>query len=41
VCTRRAKGVAPFYASRGLRLALLAPDVVEEILDGGNRRQGG
>jgi hypothetical protein len=30
----RAKGVAPSYASRVLRLTLLAPDIVEAILDG-------
>ena len=30
----RAKGVAPSYVSRVLRLTLLAPDVVEAILDG-------
>jgi len=30
----RAKGVAPSYASRVLRLALLAPEIVEAILDG-------
>jgi hypothetical protein len=30
----RAKGVAPSYASRLLRLTLLAPDLVEAILDG-------
>ena len=32
----RAKGVAPSYVSRVLRLTLLAPDIVEAILD---RRQ--
>ena len=30
----RAKGVAPSYVSRVLRLTLLAPDIVEAILDG-------
>jgi hypothetical protein len=30
----RAKGVAPSYVSRVLRLTLLAPDMVETILDG-------
>ena len=30
----RAKGVAPSSVSRGLRLTLLAPDLVEAILDG-------
>jgi hypothetical protein len=30
----QAKGVAPSYVSRVLRLTLLAPDVVEAILDG-------
>jgi hypothetical protein len=30
----RAKGVAPSYVSRILRLTLLAPDIVEVILDG-------
>ncbi len=30
----RAKGVAPPYVSRVLRLTLLAPDIVEAILDG-------
>ena len=30
----RAKGVAPSYASRVLRLTLLAPDIIEAILDG-------
>ena len=30
----RAKGVAPSYVSRILRLTLLAPDMVEAILDG-------
>ncbi len=30
----RAKGVAPSYVSRVLRLTLLAPDIVESILDG-------
>jgi hypothetical protein len=31
----RAKGVAPSYVSRVLRLTLLAPEIVEAILDGG------
>jgi hypothetical protein len=30
----RAKGVAPSYASRVLRVTLLAPEIVEAILDG-------
>jgi hypothetical protein len=30
----KAKGVAPSYVSRVLRLTLLAPDIVEAILDG-------
>jgi hypothetical protein len=30
----RAKGVAPSYVSRVLRLTLLAPDLIEAILDG-------
>ena len=30
----RAKGVAPTYVSRVLRLTLLAPEIVETILDG-------
>ena len=30
----RAKGVAPSYVSRLLRLTLLAPEIVEAILDG-------
>ena len=30
----RAKGLAPSYVSRVLRLTLLAPDIVEAILDG-------
>jgi hypothetical protein len=30
----RAKGVAPSYASRILRLTLLAPEIVKAILDG-------
>jgi hypothetical protein len=30
----RAKGLAPSYVSRILRLTLLAPDIVEVILDG-------
>ena len=34
----RAKGVAPSYVSRVLRLTLLAPEIVEAILDGGSRR---
>ena len=29
-----AKGVAPSYVSRVLRLTLLAPEIVEAILDG-------
>lgn len=33
----RAKGVAPSYVSGILRLTLLAPDVVEAILDGRQR----
>ena len=35
----RAKGVAPSYLSRILRLALLAPDIVEAILDGRQREE--
>ena len=35
----RAKGVAPSYVSRILRLTLLAPEIVEAILDG--RQPGG
>ena len=31
---RKAKGVAPSYVSRILRLTLLAPEIVEAILDG-------
>ena len=31
----RSKGVAPSYVSRVLRLTLLAPEIVEAILDGG------
>jgi hypothetical protein len=34
----RAKGVAPSYVSRVLRLTLLSPELVEAILDGGSRR---
>ena len=34
----KAKGVAPSYVSRVLRLTLLAPEIVEAILD---RRQPG
>jgi hypothetical protein len=34
----RAKGVAPSYVSRILRLTLLAPEVVEALLLGGSRR---
>jgi hypothetical protein len=30
----RAKGVSPSYVSRVLRLGLLAPDIIESILDG-------
>jgi hypothetical protein len=30
----RARGLAPSYVSRGLRLTMLAPEIVEEILDG-------
>jgi hypothetical protein len=30
----RAKGVAPSYVSRVLRLTLLAPEIVEAVLDG-------
>jgi hypothetical protein len=30
----RVKGVAPSYVSRVLRLTLLAPEIVEAILDG-------
>ena len=30
----RAKGVAPSYLSRLLRLTLLAPEIVEAVLDG-------
>ena len=30
----KAKGVAPSYVSRMLRLTLLAPEIVEAILDG-------
>jgi hypothetical protein len=30
----KAEGVAPSYVSRGLRLTLLAPEIVEAILDG-------
>jgi hypothetical protein len=30
----RARGVAPSYVSRVLRLTLLAPDIVEAIIDG-------
>jgi hypothetical protein len=41
----RAKGVTPSYVSRVLRLTLLAPELVEAILDGrqpaGRRRCGG
>ena len=35
----RAKGVAPSYLSRVLRLTLLAPDIVEAILDGRQREE--
>ena len=35
----RAKGVVPSYASRVLRLTLLAPEIVEAILDGGSRER--
>ena len=35
----RAKGVNATYASRVLRVTLLAPDIVEAILDGGSRRR--
>lgn len=30
----KAKGVAPSYVSRVLRLTLLAPEIVEAVLDG-------
>ena len=33
----RAKGVTPTYVSRVLRLTLLAPEIVEAILDGRQR----
>jgi len=36
----KAKGVAPSYASRILRLTLLAPEIVEAILDGQQIVQG-
>jgi hypothetical protein len=35
----RAKGVHATYASRVLRVTLLAPDIVEAILDDGSRRE--
>ena len=35
----RAKGVAPSYVSRILRLTLLAPEIVEAILDGRQRAE--
>jgi len=35
----RAKGVHPTYVSRVLRLTLLAPEVVEAILDGRQRAE--
>ena len=35
----RAKSVASSYVSRVLRLTLLAPKIVEAILDGGSRRR--
>ena len=31
------KGIAPSYMTRVLRLSLLAPDIVESILDGRKR----
>jgi hypothetical protein len=34
----RAKGVAPSYVSRVLRLTMRAPEIVEAILDGRSRR---
>jgi hypothetical protein len=37
----KAKGVAPSYVSRILRLTLLAPDIVEAILDGSCLERGG
>jgi uncharacterized protein YerC len=35
----QAKGVAPSYVSRVLRLTLLAPQIVEAILDGRQRAE--
>ena len=35
----RAKGMAPSYVSRVLRLTLLAPEIVEAILDGRQRAE--
>jgi hypothetical protein len=32
--TRSARGIAVFYLTRVLRLTLLAPDIVDAILDG-------
>jgi hypothetical protein len=37
----RAKGVAPSYVSRVLRLTLLAPHIVEAILDGRQPAESG